>query len=257
MASFAMAFSSVESHGPKQERVREIADVRSTLLARKKDIHTESAGHDGRQKLIARVNSIAEQEIVDQLGAADVDDPQRAASLRALLDGLVESKLTSNTPLVASFKIDGETYAAVAYRIFEGDTTHPTSHPRLLFYKNYGRVWRRVTAAPAIDEFRDGSFFVSRIKVTDQHAVFFLIYGTYSDFDTGQRLLLRLYRYDGIDARVIWHRDDLTFGAVSVHNDRINLEFDREYRSNEPDNRVHEEFVVQPEKVLCLSITCE
>ena len=111
--------------------------------------------------------------------------------------------------------------------------------------------------SPAVDGFSEGSFFVNRIKVADRHAVFFLVYGTYSGFDTGQRLLLRLYRFDGIDARVIWHRDDLTFGTVSVNNDRVIVEFDREYRSTDPNNRVHQEFEVRPEGVLCLSSTCE
>ena len=253
----AMALSSVAPHGPKQDRVKEIANVRSVLFPAKKDIHRTSVAAVERQKLIKRVKSIAEQEIMDQLDAENVDDPQKAASLRILLDGMVESNLTSNTPLVESFTINGEAGAAVAYRFLEGSTENPTGHPALLFYKKYNGVWTKVTAAPAADEFSMGTFFVNRINVADRQAVFFLLWGTYSDFDTGQRVLLRLYRYDGIDTRVIWHRDGLTFGTVSVNNDRVIVEFDREYRSTDPNNQVHQEFEVRPEGVLCLSSTCE
>ena len=147
LAMSAMAFSSVEPHGPKQDRVKEIANARSILLPTKRDLHTRSVAVVDKQKLIKRVKSVVEQEIMDQLGTGNVDDPQRAASLRILLDGMVESELTSNTPLVESFTINGETGTAVAYRFFEGDTAHPNSHPTLLFYRKYNGVWTKVTAA--------------------------------------------------------------------------------------------------------------
>jgi hypothetical protein len=64
--------------------------------------------------------------------------------------------------------------------------------------------------------------------------------------DTGARVKLRLYGFDGNTVRTIWKRDGLTNGDVTVTKDSVTLEYDREYHSSDPNNLVHETLHISP-----------
>jgi hypothetical protein len=62
--------------------------------------------------------------------------------------------------------------------------------------------------------------------------------------DTGSRLQVRLYSFDGVGVRTVWQRDELTGGLVSVAGRSVTLEYDKEYHSTE---RIHETLHVTPD----------
>ena len=62
----------------------------------------------------------------------------------------------------------------------------------------------------------------------------------------GTPLDARLYSFDGYAVRTVWKREDLTRGRVTVSKGSVVLEYDREYQSADPYNRVREVLHVTP-----------
>ncbi len=60
----------------------------------------------------------------------------------------------------------------------------------------------------------------------------FLVWGkTFGD--TGSRVKLRLYAFDGTDVKTLWRRDDLTYGKVAVTRNSVKLDYEKKYKSDE------------------------
>lgn len=63
--------------------------------------------------------------------------------------------------------------------------------------------------------------------------------------DTGARLDLRLYGFNGTSVRLISRRDDLIGGVIQVSDRSVTLEYDKEYHAPERD-RIREVMLVTP-----------
>jgi hypothetical protein len=52
--------------------------------------------------------------------------------------------------------------------------------------------------------------------------------------DTGARLEVRLYSFDGTEVKSLWSRDALVAESVRVEGDSITLEYDEQYHTIAP-----------------------
>jgi hypothetical protein len=115
----------------------------------------------------------------------------------------------------------------------------------LEFYVYEKEGWQLRAKAQADPEFRGSSFFVAPMDAGVPGQVWFLTWrSTFGD--TGARLRLRLYMFDGSVVKPLWKRDELIAGTVQVSPRAVVLEYDRKYRSADPLNRVAETWRVTP-----------
>ena len=168
------------------------------------------------------------------------------------------SEVDGSTPFSQMFVLGDARGVAVAYELLAGTATaaEPDNYPYFEFYNKENGEWKLKVQAPTQSEFNDCTFFVHPIDSPTKTEVWFLVSG-FKIGDTGTRLKVRLYSYDGLSLRTVWQRNGLTRGEVSVSNNVITLEYDRKYQSADPDNRVHEEFQAVPDGLQCITPKCE
>ena len=73
----------------------------------------------------------------------------------------------------------------------------------------------------------------------------FIAWGTRFGDDAG-RLRVRLYGSDGTAGRTIWKRDELIGGSIQVTKSTVTLDYDKVYKSEDPNNHVHQTLRVTP-----------
>jgi hypothetical protein len=150
-----------------------------------------------------------------------------------------------NLPFVSSFELNGVRTFAVGYAVAYGGTAIPASDAYLEFYIQAGGRCKLQAKAEIDPEYFGSSFFISPIDSGWPLQTWFLTWRkTFGD--TGSRLRLRLYAFDGLNVRSIWERSGLIAGTVQVSNQSITLEYDREYRSSDPLNRARETLHIEP-----------
>jgi hypothetical protein len=195
-------------------------------------------------EITARLHDLVTVEVEDALAG-----PRRAPQdvERAIRYVIGETSLTewsaqaTNTPFAAFARIGGAQVLAAAFGILRGGGALPNTRPYLEFYAQENGVWRLAAEAPP--DFDRRTFFLSPVPAGLAEQAWFLAWGR--EFgDTGGRLRVRLYAFDGRGVRTIWQRDDLTWGSVTVSGRSVTLEYDREYHSAE---RTRETLYVEPD----------
>lgn len=136
----------------------------------------------------------------------------------------------TNTPFAHLFSVDGLQCLAVAYAILEGGEGIPDSQSFLDFYAKRNGEWN--LQAVTGSEFRSSTFFVSSIPAGLAGESWFLASG-FRIGDTGTRLALRLYAFDGEKVRVVWRRDGLTGGQLTISGSTIKLTYFRQYHDRD------------------------
>ena len=192
----------------------------------------------------ARVDEITEQlhnllvaEIEDALAGPKPAGRDVAQSLGRLLGETSISEWdaqSSNTPFAEFVELNGAQTLAVAYGVLRSCGALPNSHPYFEFYAPENGAWQLKTQANL--DFDRCTFFVSPIDEGLPGQAWFLAWGKVFG-DTGSRLKLRLFAFDGTSVKTIWQRDGLSAGLVIASRKSVSLEYDKEYRSPE---RVHE-----------------
>lgn len=152
---------------------------------------------------------------------------------------------SADSPFADFFQLNGLPNLAVAYVILQGGEAIPDTQPYLEFFEKMNGSWGIKAEAPTQSDFRGHSFSVSKIDSGVPNEAWFLAWGT-TIGNPGTPMNVRLYGFDGITVRTVWKRDDLTHGVATVGKDSVTLEYDREYQSSDPDNRVHEVLHVTP-----------
>ena len=142
-------------------------------------------------------------------------------------------------PFAQFFQVSGAQSVAVGYVILQGVAAIPDTQPYLEFYDRANGSWESKGEAPTRSDFRGCTFVVSRMNSPLPAESWFLAWGT-TIGDTGTRLKIRLYAFDGATVRTVWKRDGLIAGEIKVSADSINLEYNREYKSSDPDSIAHE-----------------
>ncbi len=121
----------------------------------------------------------------------------------------------------------------------------PDVQPYLEFYDRLSGEWRLRVTAPTWEDFRAGTFFIQQITSGVATESWWLASGVKFG-DTGSRLVVRLYAYDGSVVRVIWKRDELVRGDLLATGDTVTLEYDPEYKPRHPMARIHEVYRATP-----------
>jgi hypothetical protein len=121
--------------------------------------------------------------------------------------------------------INGTPSLAVAFAVMGGGDGIPDVRPYIQFYSSPAGEWQ--PRGEVGSDFNGTAFHVARIKSPISSQVWYLAWGTVIG-DTGARLKLRLYTFDGFDVKTTWVRDNLRGGSLtlSASGDQITLEYD-------------------------------
>lgn len=228
---------------------------RQTYLELSKKIFAGAQAPDAVRRAVnnlppAQVTGITEQ--LHDLSVAEIEDvlggpkPSAQNVIDALKTILGETALAgwgaqfTNTPFAEFIELGGARAVAVSYGILRGGGALPNSHPYLEFYVPQNAKWRLQASADL--DFDGRTFFVSPVDAGVPGQAWFLAWGRMCG-DTGGDLNVRLYAFDGREVRMMWQRDDLIWGAVTVSHGSATLEYDKEYHSAE---RVRETLYVTP-----------
>lgn len=153
----------------------------------------------------------------------------------------------TNTPFVDLFRLGRTEHAIAAYVTLAGGDAIPESKSSVDFYVRRGGEWK--LSATAASEFQGCTLFLSALRSLGPAEQWYLAWGK-TIGDTGSRLKVRLYGFDGNVVRTIWKRDELTFGQLQVSLAGITLNYQVGY----PDgDRIQEVFAVTPDGLTQIS----
>ncbi len=225
----------------ESEAQRRYSELNRQIYARHLDIGSGGLNfsRDKAREAMEKLHSILSSEILHALNRPEISTTavtQRLASVQG--EFRLPSDMT-NVPFVEPFQMIGLPSMAVAYVILEGGDGIPKTQAHLEFYDRLNGSWRLAASAPSREDFEGCEFFVSRMKSGMTGERWFLAYGM-TIGDTGARVKLRLYSYDGLNVRTIYSRDGLIRCLLKVSENSVTLDYDRKYQSLEPGNRVHE-----------------
>lgn len=117
----------------------------------------------------------------------------------------------TNTPMVVQSVVHGFAVIGVSTCIVTDNEHFPNTVPRVDFYSKARGTWEYRATAGA--EFDDRSFHVKPVSPPDGDGLYLLAWG-WRFFDTGQRLRVVMYNFDGESARSVAMLDELTSGMV-------------------------------------------
>lgn len=135
-----------------------------------------------------------------------------------------------NLPFAEFFQVDGSENMAVAYGIPAGGAIATQSKTYVEFYSRASGTWK--LQATTGSDFDGSMVSVSSIASGAGDEKWLLAWGKWFG-DTGSRLHLRLYGYNGASVGTVWKRDELVRGAIQVSPTGVTLEYDKEYHSAE------------------------
>jgi hypothetical protein len=208
--------------------------------------HTHGDADSGRvlaTEWAVEIHSQLHKLISDEIASAlSAPTPSESDVINAIIAVQGES---TDVPFAKFFELNGIKSLAVGYVILQGDDAIPDTRPYLEFYDRMNGSWEMKAEAPTRSDFRGCTFFVSQMHSPIPSESWFLVWGK-TIGDTGSRLRIRLYAFDGNTVHAIWKRDDLTYGEITASPTSVDLEYDREYKSTDPNNRVHETLHVSP-----------
>lgn len=192
----------------------------------------------------ARMQGILRETATRILESEDPRESRIADALRAIQGELwFRDPTMTNSPFAHLFVVNGLRCAAVGYIILEGGDGIPDSKAFLDFYVKQNAGWVRHATTGA--DFKGTTFFASPIAAGLSGQAWFVAWGMKVG-DTGARVGIRLYSFDGDQVRVAWKRDGLIRGEVGVSANSVTLDYDKEYRPLENVERVHEVLHVVP-----------
>lgn len=210
------------------------------LQLRRQIFHTYDDQESGRVQSLAKANEIRghlhmllSREILDVLSARVASASDVVAGITAV-QGSIRDK-----PFADFFELKGIKSLAVGYVILQGNDAIPDTQPYLEVWDQTNGTWARKAEAPTRSDFQGHTFCVSPIDAGVGGEAWFLAWGM-TIGNPGTPVNVRLYAFDGNTVRTVWKRDDLTRGHVTVSKASVVLQYDREYRSSDPNNRVQE-----------------
>ena len=107
----------------------------------------------------------------------------------------------------------------------EGGEGIPDSQPFIDFYVERNGEWK--LQAVTGSEFRASTYYVSSIPPGLAGESWFLAWG-FKIGDSGARLAIRLYAFNGDGVRVVWKRDGLAGGNVEVSGNTVAISYFRQ-----------------------------
>ena len=136
-------------------------------------------------------------------------------------------------PFADLFTVNATDTAAVAY---PSEVLY--SPPTLDFFVRTSKGWEQ--RASVGEEFRRCTFSVRRLPSPLAGQVWYLAWGHLIG-DSGTRLKLRLYSFDGAEVRTVWSREGLTWGRVEITDGSVVLDYAEKYAPTEAGvKQIHE-----------------
>ena len=247
--SSAQENGAIVKPGDPGQRQANYLQLNRKIFTRHADPDSEKM-HIEQEDKVAEIRSQLHDLMVDEIDSTLNGPASSSTSVKTALMNL-QGAMTlpmgdmTNTPYADSFVLNGVNSTAVAYAILQGGDTIPDTQAYLEIYDRSNGHWERKTGAPTQSDFRHRTFYVSQIDSGVPGEAWFLAWGM-TIGNPGTPVNVRLYAFDGNAVRTVWKRDDLIRGNVSVSKNSVTLDYDREYKSSDPDNRVHETLHVSP-----------
>ena len=111
-----------------------------------------------------------------------------------------------------------------AFAVLTGGEGIPDVSAYIKFYSKEAGIWK--LEADTGSEFAGCAFSVAAIHGSPTpNEVWYLAWGMVIG-DTGARLKMRLYAFDGASVRTVWEQSGLRGGHVSVSGNQITLDYD-------------------------------
>jgi hypothetical protein len=195
-------------------------------------------------EVVAKLRGMVTERIESLLSTPNPIGTTIADSIRHLQSTSLETWGASeftNTPFAEVFVLNRRQNLAVAYTILRGGVAIPDSEPYLDFYTENGGKWE--LKGTAATDLQSSSLFVRRLAGPFPEQSWYLVWGNRLG-ESGSRLNMRLYGFDGNSVRTIWQRDDLEGGTVEVTDNSVTLEYFKKYHDAES---VHEVLYVMPD----------
>lgn len=153
--------------------------------------------------------------------AVTADGATSESVLRAISDVQIEQWWVPppgepGLPFVHTSTAQGIPAMAAAFAVYSGGFGIPEVSAHLQFYSKLGGRWGLV--AEAGEGFKDRIFAVAPLRSPVEGQVWYLAWGMVIG-DTGARLKVKLYAFDGFSMRTVWSRDALRGGSVRVERD--------------------------------------
>ena len=175
---------------------------------------------EANRKLAALVTSTA-------LNAA-VTPGASSQSVQSAMSGL-QGELTPEAPdpdhkipFADLTRTSGAQTLFLAFSVMSGHGGIPENKSSLQFFSNGGGTWKLVSA---YGKDFDGCFFsAARMRSMPSGEERFVVWGR-AYGDTGSRLKIQVFSFDGREARAVYSRDELVRGIASFESGRIALSY--------------------------------
>lgn len=207
---------------------------------RRQIFHTHDDLESGRVESLEKANQIQSQlhQLLSEEIASTLNLPNPSADdVIAGINALQET--SGGKPFADFFTLDDVKSLAVGYVILRGNEAIPDTQPYLEFWDETGGSWAIKAEAPTRSDFHGHTFSVAKLDSPLPGQAWFLAWGM-TIGNPGTPVKLRLYAFDGSAVRTVWKRDDLTRGTVTVSNNTVVLDYDRDYPSTGANDRVEE-----------------
>ena len=191
------------------------------------------------------LHELISSQIISILNRNEGSATEVPAAIKTLQGKFAMWSRGTNTPLSQDVEVTGIPTSAVAYVTMEGGEGIPATQPYLEFYDRLYGEWRLAASSSSREDFEGCTFNVARMNSGVPGQIWFLAWGV-TIGDTGSRLKLRLYAYDGSGVRTVTRRDGLIRGLITVSKDSVQLEYDETYEPLGDPQKGHETLHITP-----------
>lgn len=212
-------------HGQNASARQRYQSVSEEMKAIERDPRSEQVRSAKIEEATVELRDMVNAAIVSSLSQPDVSS---ASIQRALIELQGEHSLAAflsetRIPFADVAGLYGAPTLVAAFAVMRGNEGIPDLRAYLHFYSRVTGVWElRSEKGP---EFDGRAFSVSSIHSPISNEVWYLAWGRVIG-DTGARLRIRLFGFDGWTVWTVWERDDLRGGGVKVISpDEIRLEY--------------------------------
>jgi hypothetical protein len=173
------------------------------------------------ERAVAQMRELMDQTIMQDVTREEASSSSIARAM-AQLQGDELNQYWEQPPFADLSNLNGTRTLVTAFAILSGGVAIPNVYPYIQFYSRATGAWEMHAGIGG--DFWGTAFSISPIKSPVPSELWYLVWGK-TVGDTGARLRLRLYGFDGFSVRTISRRDDLEGGTVKLSGDRVILEY--------------------------------
>lgn len=216
-----IVFASALAFGQQSADRDAYEQISKRIFARSpKGLHSDFELPSGEERAAARK---ALREIVARtiVRAAEERGATSESILKAILDLQHDDEWERrpgepSVPFVQLQTLRALPTMTTAFAVLSGGRGIPEVSAHIQFYSKLGGRWELV--AETGEDFKDRVFAVAPLSSPIEGQEWYLAWGMVIG-DTGARLRLRLYAFDGFSLRTVWARDGLRGGGVKIESD--------------------------------------